>query len=151
MKAAPKRGFHLRVRSDVGSKKMKYVMICLLLLACVTGCAKREAEPKREWDRDAVMFKMLEGADLSVPYDVEYTIVWMEPVDEAKVKAFAESHGFSWQVDNIGEPGEPLYNITIVTNMMVTEESIRPVSKLVKSFAEENGWDYDAWGITYVK
>lgn len=130
---------------------MKHTIVPLLLLACFVGCSKQEPKAKGEWDRDAVMFKMLEGADLSMPYDVEYTIVWMEPVDEGKVKAFAEAHGFSWNVENIGEPDEPLYNIKLVTNMMVTEETIRPVSKLVKRFAEENGWLYDAWGITYVK
>jgi len=130
---------------------MKYAITVLILLALVTGCSKSVLEPNSEWDRDAVMLKFLEGADLSVPYDVEYTIVWMEPVDERKVKVFAETNGFSWTVEEIEDSGDSFYIINLVANMMVAEETIRPVSKLVKSFAKENGWDYDAWGITYVK
>lgn len=127
---------------------MIFRILITTLVVMSVGCGKYAAQSKKEWDRDAAMFEMLEGADLSVPYNVEYSIVWSEPIDKEKIRVFADAHGFTWRVDNL-DTGT-LYTATLVTNMMITEKSIRPVSLLVKSFARGNGWDYDAWSITYV-
>ena len=80
--------------------------------------------------------------DLTVPHEVELTFVSDEPIDELVVSQFALSNGFGYLV----EKADDLYIATLTKTIMITEQTVRPLSEFVENFALRNGWDYDGWG-----
>jgi Regulator of ribonuclease activity B len=80
--------------------------------------------------------------DLSVPREVEFNIVSLIPIAEAIVQEFATRREWSAEVERVDD----LFMATLKTRLVISEESIHPLSEAVERFAQENGWDYDGWG-----
>jgi Regulator of ribonuclease activity B len=82
------------------------------------------------------------GTDLSVPREVEFNIVALTPIEEDVVREFASRFGWDAEVEKVDD----LFMATLRTQLVITEESIRPLSEAVERFCQEHGWDYQGWG-----
>jgi Regulator of ribonuclease activity B len=87
------------------------------------------------------------GVDLSIPREVEFTIISLSPIDERSVREFASLHGFEQTVEKIDD----LYMGTLTKRLLISEQNVRPLSKSVEQFAKKNGWDYEGWGASSYK
>ncbi len=82
------------------------------------------------------------GADLSVPREVEFNIASLAPIGEDTVQAFAARYGWRAEV----EKADDLFMATLKTRLLITEQTIRPLSEAVERFCQEHDWDYQGWG-----
>jgi hypothetical protein len=88
------------------------------------------------------------SVDLSVPHEVEFSIVSTAPIDEGLVAEFAANNGFHHSVTKVDDD---FYMADLTTKMVITETAVRPLSEFVERFSMENGWDYQGWGASSFK
>jgi hypothetical protein len=82
------------------------------------------------------------GTDLSVPREVEFNVVALIPIDEVVLREFASRLGCDVETEVIDD----VSMATLTARLVITEQSIRPLSEAVERFCEEHGWDYQGWG-----
>ena len=82
------------------------------------------------------------GVDLTRPRQVEFNIVSLSPIDEAAVRQLASQYGWQAEVETTDE----LHMATLKATLLLSEETIRPLSEVVERFAQQHGWDYQGWG-----
>lgn len=87
------------------------------------------------------------AVDLSIPHEVEFTIVAPEPIDSDVVAAFLEKNGFAYSVVHL----DHLFMAELTRTMIITEANGRPLSESTERLSIENGWDYEGWGASSYK
>lgn len=87
------------------------------------------------------------AVDLSVPHEVEFTIVADEPIDADAVQEFTQKNGMAYTVLHV----DGLFMAELTRTMIITEPNVRPLSEMVERFSIENGWDYQGWGASSYK
>jgi len=81
------------------------------------------------------------GADLSMPRDVEFSLVSQERINEQTIREFASRFGWRAQIETV----DGLHIAGFTTRLIITDQTIRPLSEAVERFCKELGWDYQGW------
>jgi hypothetical protein len=94
-------------------------------------------------DRQAIARIAEQGVDLSVPQQIEHTLLFPDEVSASSAGAALAQFGFQVEVVLAGG----VWSVTATRHERLTQGVLAKVRRLLTMFATEQGGEFDGWGV----